>query len=380
MDGIFSKSYTRREMLELMMKAGAGTFVISAGMQMLFMPSANAAMSPGQMRKALFYTKLPAQKVKCTLCPREITIDEGKSCFCKTRKNIGGELYAIGYDKPCIVNFEPVERAPLYHFKPSTETMSMGAAGCNLNCLYCQNYKLAQSSPEKVDIVNIDTAAALRKGKASSITLTYTDAACQPEYLMMLSAIARKNNIPLILCTGAYINPGALKEIIPFVDAFAVTYKAATDDMYQKLTGIHLKPVQESIKLIVKSKKWLELITLVVPDYNDDRKGIEGISSWIADNAGDKIPWHISRFTPDYKLTKLPPTPRKTLEEARELGLKAGLKYVYITNLAPHEGNHTYCHSCGKKIIERLGFQTKSSALKNGSCPYCNTPIPGIWS
>ena len=115
MDGIFSKSYTRREMLEIMVKAGAGTFMIGAGMQLFFMPTANAA--PGQIKKALFYTKLANRKIKCTLCPREVTIEESKSCFCKTRKNIGGELYAIGYDKPCIVNFEPIERGPLYHFK-----------------------------------------------------------------------------------------------------------------------------------------------------------------------------------------------------------------------------------------------------------------------
>jgi pyruvate formate lyase activating enzyme len=116
-----------------------------------------------------------------------------------------------------------------------------------------------------------------------------------------------------------------------------------------------------------------------VPEYNDDKKGIESISSWIADNAGDKVPWHISRFMPSYRLTKLPPTHRKTLEEARETGMKAGLKYVYITNLAPHDGNHTYCHSCGKKVIERLAFKTNSISLKNGKCPYCNTPVPGIW-
>ena len=171
-----------------------------------------------------------------------------------------------------------------------------------------------------------------------------------------------------------------LTRIISFVDAFAVTLKAITDEMYLKLTGVHLEPVLRTIKHIKKSGKWLEIVTLVVPGYNDDRKGIQTAANWIRDNVGKDTPWHLSRFTPHYKLTKLPPTPRKTLEEAREEGLKAGLGYVYITNLAPHQGNHTYCPNCQKKIIERLGFKTKKINMNGGDCKFCGKKIPGKWS
>ncbi|OGV52159.1 MAG: AmmeMemoRadiSam system radical SAM enzyme [Lentisphaerae bacterium GWF2_44_16] len=346
------------------------------------MPSASAqdGGKAVRSRKAMYYTQLPGKRVKCLLCPRGVSLANGQSCYCRTRRNIDGNLYAIGYRKPCIVNFEPVERAPLYHFHPGTETMSLGAAGCNMTCLYCQNYELAQSSPENTRNLDVNEENALRKGPASSLTLTYTDAACQPEYLLYLSEIAEKLKFPLILCTGAYINSLPLQDIIPHTDAFAITLKAATDEMYMKLTGVHLKPVLNSIKQVAGSGKWIEITTLIVPDYNDDAAGIQYIAKWIRDNAGENVPWHLSRFTPNYRLDKLPPTPRRTLEEAREIGLNAGLKYVYITNLAPHDGNNTYCPSCHKKIIERLGFKTRKNYIISGKCPFCRTVIPGKWT
>jgi pyruvate formate lyase activating enzyme len=248
-----------------------------------------------------------------------------------------------------------------------------------MNCLYCQNYELAQTSPENAPDINLNEKKAIKKAKISSLTLTYTDAACQPEYLIKLSQTAKSFNLPLILCTGAYINPEPLKKMIPYVDAFAVTLKAADDNTYMKLTEAHMKPVLESIKTIKASNKWLEIITLIVPGYNDDRKGINHLAEWIKDNLGNDVPWHLSRFTPNYKLKRTPATPRRTLEEARKVGIEKDLKYVYITNLAPHEGNHTYCPSCGKKIIERLGFKTRKTSLLNGRCPHCSTKIAGVW-
>jgi pyruvate formate lyase activating enzyme len=380
-DNTAFKVFTRREMLELTAKFGAGAAAFSLGATALdfFTPSASAENIPLSPHEAMFYKKLTDKRVKCLLCPRRIVLRPGERCFCKTRKNIDGKLYAMGYDKPCIVNFEPVERAPLCHFLPDTRTMSLGAAGCNMNCLYCQNYELAQTSPENAPAIKLNQKEAIKKGQIKSVTLTYTDAACQPEYLMTLSENAKSFDLPLILCTGGYINPKPLKKMIPHVNAFAVTLKAATDDMYVKLTEAHMKPVLESLKMIRESNKWLEVITLIVPGYNDDRKGISRLAKWIKANLGAQTPWHLSRFTPNYKLKRTPPTPRKTLEEARKVGMDAGLEYVYITNLAPHEGNHTYCPSCGKKLIERLGFKTRKSNLRKGKCPHCQTEIPGIW-
>lgn len=374
------KLYSRREVLEMLLRVGGCAALSVAGLNALdvLVPALHGGTGHLSSPEALFQKQLKGNRVKCTLCPRKVTIKEGQSCYCRSRKNIDGKLYALGYDKPCIVNFDPIERAPLYHFMPGTQSMALGAAGCNMNCLYCQNYQLAQSSPERVRKIDLDEKAAIKKGKVKSITLTYTDASCQPEYLIYLAKIAKSMGIKVILCTGGYINSKPLKMILPYVDAFAITLKAATDKMYVKLTDVHMKPVLNTLRRVKKSGKWLEVVTLVVPGYNDDRKGIQSLARWIYKNLGEEVPWHLSRFTPNYKLKRVPPTPRRTLEEARKVGLDSGLHYVYITNLAPHNGNHTYCPKCSKKLIERLGFKNKKYNLKDGKCPYCEYPIPGV--
>ncbi|MFA6569043.1 MAG: AmmeMemoRadiSam system radical SAM enzyme [Victivallales bacterium] len=372
--------YTRREVLELMAKAGAGVGASAVALQAFgwFIPEADAADSV-PMRKAMFQTKLDKGLVRCDLCPRNITIKPGNMCFCRTRKNINGELYALGFNSPCLINFDPIERGPIYHFLPGTQSMTMATAGCNMNCQYCQNYELAQTSPDKAKRIDFNVPEACRKGRMKSITLTYTEPAVQPEYLIEISKTAKAYKLPVVVCTAGYINPEPLKALIPHVDAFAVTLKAATDEGYVKLTEVHMDPVLETIKNIRKSGKWLEIVTLVVEGYNDGRDDIRRIARWIRDNAGTDVPWHLSRFTPGYKLKKLPPTQRKTLEEARAEGLAQGLKYVYITNLAPHDGNHTYCPKCKDKVIERLAFKTTGFNLKDGRCGTCGEKIPGVW-
>lgn len=373
--------YTRRQMLDLMLRSGAGLAATAVGLKAMdwFVVDAEAAANTADPRKAMFAKRLSGKRVKCMLCPHNFTIKNGSNCFCKSRKNIDGNLYAMGFDKPCIVNFVPIEQGPLYHFLPGAQTMALGAAGCNMRCLYCQNYTLAFSAPEEVRRIDFDEKKAMKQGKIKAITLTYTDSSCQPEYLIYVAELAQKLGFKGVLCTGGYINSEPLKAVTRYIDAFVITLKAATEDAYRKLTGVHLKPVLNTIKQVKKSGKHLELVTLIVPGYNDDRKGIKSIAEWIKTNTGTKVPWHLSRFTPNYKLKKIPATPRKTLEEARKVGLDSGLQYVYITNLAPHEGNHTYCPNCGKKVLERLGFKLRESHLKNGKCGFCGHPIPGVW-
>ena len=372
---------TRREMLELSLKAGLGGLAGAAlsGAAPFFISEADAAEG-APSREALFYEPLSNGDVRCTLCPRKVILSPGKTCYCKTRRNLGGKLIASGFDKPCIVNVDDIERNPLYHYLPGSKTLAMGAAGCNMDCLYCQNYELAQSPPEKVKTLNFAPSKGIAESKAQSLTLTYTDAICQPEYLFSLSEIARKQRAKVILCSGAYVNPEPLDAFIKHVDAFAITLKAFDDDSYMRLTGIHLNPVLDALVKIKASGKWLEVVTLIVPDYNDDAKGIQSLAKWIRSNLGETTPWHLSKFVPEYKLKKLPPTPRRTLEDARKAGQDAGLKYVYITNLAPHEGNNSYCPSCGNTILERLGFKLKANHLQNGKCPNCGTAIQGVWS
>jgi pyruvate formate lyase activating enzyme len=371
---------SRRGLIKLLAIAGMGAATVPSTQAFNIFDMFENEYYPEDLTEAMLYKTLSNGNVQCTLCPREVILQPGKACFCKTRRNVDGKLYAMGYDSPCIVNIEPIEHGPLYHFMPGTKSLSIGAAGCNMDCLYCQNFDLAQSYPEHAKSIDLDIQTMLQNKEIKSITMTYTDAICQPEYLIEVFSMAKRAGLKTVLCTGAFVNTHALKKIIPYVDAFVVTIKASDDTMYRKLTGVSLAPVLEAVKTIHQSGKWLEIVNLIVPGYNDRKVDVETLLNWVKQNLGTKVPLHFSRFTPAYKLNHIQPTSRKAMEQARDLGIQKGLEYVYITNLSPHKYNHTFCHSCGKKVVGRLGFSLSENRLEGSFCPDCGHQIPGVFA
>jgi pyruvate formate lyase activating enzyme len=334
------------------------------------------------MKKAIFYKKLKDDIVQCTLCPHFCVIKKDKTGKCKARKNINGILYSIVYGEPCAANVDPVEKKPLYHFLPSSDSYSIGTVGCNLACMYCQNYEISQARPENVPSLKLLPKAVITNALSAScksVAYTYTEpvgTAC--EYVLDISELAKRNFLKNVMVSNGFINQEPLKKLIPFLDAANIDLKGNAE-FYKKITGAWIEPVQETLKKLKEKKVWLEVTNLIVPTMNDSEKDIKELAGWIYDNLGPDTPVHFSAFWPTYKLTNLPNTSLEKLKKARKIAMDIGLKYVYVGNVNFPEGNNTYCPKCKKAVIKREGFRVVENLLKNGKCS-CGERIAGVWS
>ncbi len=322
------------------------------------------------------------KKVKCLLCPRGCELKEGERGNCRSRMNMGGKLQTLVHGKPCAVHVDPIEKKPFYHFLPGSLSYSLATAGCNLHCLYCQNWEISQSNPE--DTVNMDMSPeqvvrGAIENKCRTIACTYSEPIIFFEYAADIAKIARENNILNIWVTAGYINQKPLEEACAFLDGIKVDFKGITEDFYQNVTRGSIGPVMNAIKLIKEKGIWLEIVNLIVPTYNDTKEDFSRMCDWITENLGPDVPVHFSRFWPTYRLKNLPPTPEESLILARNIAMSKGIKYVYIGNIPEHEGNNTYCPVCKKLLIERLGYTVTQNYISGGNCKFCSTKIPGRW-
>lgn len=321
--------------------------------------------------------------VKCQLCPKGCLISEGRRGDCRVRENRGGKLYTMVYGNPCAVHNDPIEKKPFYHFLPGTMAFSLATAGCNLHCLYCQNWTISQVPPEKTENYELSPAeivALAEKLRSSSIAFTYTEPTIFYEYMCDIARLARPKGIRCIVISAGYINPEPLRQLCRIVDAIKIDFKGYSDEFYRKVCFGTLQPVLNAMKIIREEGVHLEIVNLVVPTLNDSREQIRGLCRWIVENLGPEVPTHFSRFFPMYKLKHLPPTPVETLEMAREIATEEGIKFAYVGNVPGHKWDNTYCPRCGKEIITRLGFNVTGYHIKDGKCEYCEEPIPGVWA
>jgi pyruvate formate lyase activating enzyme len=336
------------------------------------------------VRAEYFYQLENSRDVQCTLCPHHEKLSPGEWGKCRIRKNTNGELLTHGYGQPCILNIDPIGKNPLANFFPGIDILSIAHAGCNLRCLYCQNWEFSQKSPVQTrNISPIDPGHLVRKMKTKNlkgIGFTYTEPACCPEFVKEFASFCRDYGLKTTICTAGYIREKPFKDLLKEFDAVTIMFKGNSDRFYREVTGSSLTPVLRSMEIVKSEGKWLEAATLVVPGLNDSDDTLKEIARWIRSHLGENTPWHIEKFNPQFKLQKLPPTPQKTMERARQIGLDAGLKYVYTSNIAPHAGNHTYCHQCGKVIVKRMGFKVLKNLVNSGKCPYCSALIPGVWA
>jgi len=334
--------------------------------------------------EAQYYVAKPDGSVTCLLCPHRETLRHGELGKCRVRMNDRGTLKTYAVGQPCVVNVDPIEKNPLCHVLPGSSTLSVAHAGCNLRCQYCQNWQFSQTSPRETRNLRFDQAETIRLAQGKdipSVTFTYTEGTSHLEFNRRFAEAARKLGLRVYLCSNGYIQRKPLADFLEALDGVTVTIKGFRDSFYQKYIGAQsLTPVLESCKQIKASGKWIEVATLIVPGLNDGLRELGAIARWVRENLGPDTPWHLERFTPKYKLLNTPQTPVATLEKARTIGLKAGLRYVYISNFAPHPANHTYCPRCRKPVIKRLGFKVLRNDLRAGRCPHCRTPIPGVWS
>lgn len=336
------------------------------------------------MHEAMLYDKEKDLQVRCRLCRHGCLIPDGARGVCKVRENSGGTLHSIFYGKPVALSADPIEKKPLYHYKPGSLAFSIATPGCNFQCDFCQNWDISQygrGASERIVRQDVPPEAIVAQAKAhrcASISYTYTEPTIFFEYAYDTAKLARAGGLGNNFVTNGYMTREALDTIRPYLDAANVDLKAFRKDTYRKVMRAQLDGVLDSICYMKELGIWIEVTTLVVPGMNDDPAELADIADFLV-KAGRDIPWHISRFTPHYKMNNTRPTPLAIMDEAHGIGKKAGLRYVYLGNVMGDEREHTYCYECGEKLIERSGFYTTANKIThNGKCPFCKSDIDGM--
>lgn len=332
------------------------------------------------MKECLYYKKLKENNVQCQLCPRFCVIKEGLRGNCGVRANKNGILYSLVYGKPVSARADPIEKKPLFHFLPGTKSYSIGTAGCNLHCLYCQNWEISQCRPEEAQSLNLTPEQIVknaRKENCKSIAFTYTEPTVFYEYMLDIAKLAKKEGIKTILVNNGYINEGPLKELCKYISAANIDLKAFTDKFYKDICSGSLKPVLNSLKILKKKKVWLEITNLIISGKNDNMEEIEKMCRWVRKELGKETPLHFSRAFPMYKLLNIDITPEKTLLNAKNIADKY-LDYVYIGNIKTIKGDDSYCPKCKELAIERDGYLILQNNLIKGKCK-CGEKVPGVW-
>jgi len=326
-------------------------------------------------------TEEDQDKVSCFLCSHHCLISSGKFGICNVRENRGGVLYTHAYGELIARNIDPIEKKPLYHFFPGSRSFSIAIVGCNFRCGFCQNWQISQVKeanalglrPEEVKPVEVVQQAGRTGSK--SISYTYTEPTIYFEYAYEVSQLAKKEDLFNVFVTNGFMTEEMIRTIHPALDAANVDLKSFRDDYYRKTCGGRVAPVLKNIELMKKLNIWIEVTTLLVPGQNDSEEELQEIAHFLA-GLDPSIPWHISRFYPQYKMEDLQSTPLDTLNRAYDIGKKAGLRYVYFGNVG--QGNNTYCYRCGHLLIERHGFSVRTTRIKEARCPHCQTPVDGV--
>ncbi|MBM4348337.1 MAG: AmmeMemoRadiSam system radical SAM enzyme [Deltaproteobacteria bacterium] len=335
------------------------------------------------MKEAMLYSPLEEGKVKCSLCSHRCVISPLKKGVCGVRENREGKLFSLVYERAISMHIDPIEKKPLYHFLPGSSSFSIATVGCNFRCLQCQNHEISQMP---VDGKGIDGSTVpparlvllAKENRCRSISYTYTEPIIYFEYAYETAALAHQEGIRNVFVTNGYMTEEALRTIQPYLDGANVDLKSYQEKFYKEVCGAKLRPVLESLKLMKELGIWVEITTLVIPTMNDSDKEFEEIAQFIL-SLGAEVPWHLSAFYPTYKMLNLPRPPATTLHRAREIGMKAGLRYVYCGNIPGQGGEDTFCPQCGRNVIERMGFRVVKNDAVGGECRHCHAKIDGIW-
>ncbi len=354
------------------------------------------------LKEAVLWEPADDGRLRCKLCGFRCLIADGKLGHCCVRTNIGGKLYSLNYDKVCAANADPIEKKPLFHFLPGSRSFSIAAVGCNFRCEFCQNWQISQAcvepdaqrpfgpgppsnrgqdardtygeslSPEQI----VD--AAVRTG-CKSIAYTYTEPTVFMELAADCARPAKERGLANVFVSNGYMTPEAIDFAAGWLDGINVDLKAFSEDYYRDLCGAGLQPVLDCIVYIAKQTRiWMEITTLLLPGRNDSDEELKKLADFLISHAGPDVPWHISRFYPQYKYTESQPTPMETMRRAEEIGKAAGLRYVYLGNTPGEKSESTCCYNCGRLLIERMGYRILANRVKDSKCPDCGVSIAGF--
>ena len=336
-----------------------------------------------ELHEARWWEPLPNGKVHCYLCPRHCHIGLGQPGFCFIRINEGGKLYNLGYAHPAALQVDPIEKKPLNHFLPGTRVFSMGTAGCNMGCFFCQNWDISKSHADQANSTYIppeDVVLLAKRYDCPSIAFTYNEPTIWGEYVIDTCAAAKEAGINTVMVSNGYITYDAFHEIYDRIDAANIDLKAFTENYYGKITLTHLQPVLDTLEWLKnETNVWFEITNLIIPTLNDAREETQRLSEWILEHLGPDVPLHFTAFHPDFKLQDKPRTPPETLHAARAMALDVGLHYVYEGNIFS-DAAHTFCPSCKMLLIQRSWHDVERNRLENDCCPHCGLSIPGRWT
>jgi len=276
---------------------------------------------------------------------------------------------------------DPIEKKPLNHFYPGTSVLSFGTAGCNLGCKFCQNWSISKSR-EIAQLSEVAQPSAIALAAAQlgcrSVAFTYNDPIIWAEYAIDTARACRAVGVKTVAVTAGYITPGARPAFFEFMDAANVDLKAFTEEFYQHLTLSHLQPVLDTLRWLKhESDVWFEITNLVIPRENDGDDEFRRMCDWVLKELGDDVPLHFTAFHPDFRLQDRPPTPLATLLRARELAVRAGVKFVYVGNVDDLAHQSTYCPACSQVVIERNWYELGKYQLEGNRCRHCGHLIAG---
>lgn len=340
--------------------------------------------SPESIRSTQYWSREADGRIRCDLCPRFCKLQEGQRGLCFVRGCHEHQIVLTTYGRSSGFCIDPIEKKPLNHFYPGTPVLSFGTAGCNLACKFCQNWDISksrdvdrlsdQAAPEGI------AAAAIRHG-CRSVAFTYNDPVIFHEYAIDVAQACREQGVNTVAVTAGEVNPEPRTEFYRYMNAANVDLKGFTERFYHKVCAGHLQPVLETLKYIRReTRTWLEITSLLIPGQNDSDAELEEMTTWIVGELGPDVPLHFSAFHPDYRMRDIPHTPPETLQRARKIALKNGVRYCYTGNIHDIDGQSTYCHQCGNRLIERDWYQLGGWNLDSQrACTSCGTSCAGVF-
>jgi pyruvate formate lyase activating enzyme len=331
-----------------------------------------------------YWHRLDDGRVQCDLCPRFCKLRDGQRGMCFVRMSEGGEVVLTTYGRSSGFCVDPIEKKPLNHFLPGSPVLSFGTAGCNLACSFCQNWDISKS--REVDTL-ADSATpealadtAIRLG-CRSVAFTYNDPVIFHEYAIDVARACHERGVQTVAVPAGYVCDEPRREFYAHMDAANVDLKGFTEDFYWRLAKGHLQPVLETLEYLARDTDvWFELTTLVIPGWNDDEREIDEMTRWVVEHLGPDVPMHFTAFHPDFRMLNVPPTPASTLTRARDVAKRNGVRYAYTGNVHDREGGTTYCHGCGRAVIERDWYVLREWQLTpDGKCRHCGTTCGGVF-
>ena len=330
-----------------------------------------------------FVEKLTKHTVRCTICPRMCTVKPGGKGFCGTKENVDGKLISLTYGQLSAFAVDPIEKKPLAHFHPGSMSLSVSSVGCSFTCPWCQNYHISMSNLEQsrtrfMSPEEVVEAAMVQE--CASVSYTYNEPLITSEWAVSIFKLAKEAGLMTGFVSNGNATPEVLDYLRPVTDCYKVDLKSMRQENYRSLGG-QLKHVLWTIETLYEQGFWVEVVTLVVPGFNDSTEELWDTARFVAGVSQD-IPWHVTAFHRDYKMLDAENTPLDTLVRATEIGAEAGLRYVYAGNIPGRAKKleNTYCPTCQQLLVSRTGFWVEDYRITpEGRCPNCDAQIPGRW-